>query len=330
MKNLEIRKMNVNNGIGDCNTTRTRLNQKGQKDLFRKYLWWQKRITFANIFIPFLGFIISIVYLFLYGISFWEILLLIFSYTLAMIGMEIGFHRLFAHNSFKTTKIIRLVLAVLGSMAAQGTLTYWVTIHRQHHHYSDKPGDPHSPYYFSEKKLGFFEGIWHAYLGWFFKDYFPNTTLYSKDLMKDSKLMQINRLYWLWVFLGLAIPGIVGGILTGNLIGVVKGVLWGGFIRIFFVHQIFWIVGVLGHYSGGRTYKSDDKSTNNLLLALPSFGNAWHNNHHAFPNSAILGLTWWQFDVSAWVLRCFEKVGLIWEVKTPNRNQIEKRLNEEF
>ncbi len=297
------------------------------KRIFNEYSPRQKRISFFNTLFPFLGFIVAIISFCLNGITTWELILLIVSYSLTIVGVEVGLHRYFSHGAFKTTSTIRTLLAILGSMAGQGPVTYWVTNHRRHHQYADLPGDPHSPHYVENQKKDFIEGFWHAYIGWFFKYEFANTTIFAKDLLRDSALMKINNLYWVWVILGILIPGFIGAIITKNLSGFVGGIIWGGFVRMFFALQAISLVNSVGHYFGKRLFSCEDRSTNNFYLGLLSFGGGWHNNHHAFPYSAVTGFYWWQIDIGGLIIRFFETIGLFWEVKRPTKQQLKALLN---
>ena len=153
---------------------------------------------------------------------------------------------------------------------------------------------------------------------------FPNVLL-SKDLLRDPIISKVNQLYLLWVILGFAIPATLGGILTGTWMGVLQGLLWGGFIRVFLAHHAFWSINSICHVYGNRPFKTNEHSTNNIWLAIPTMGESWHNNHHAFPNSAIVGLQWWQIDPSSWVIRVLEAVGLVWNLRVPSEAAIESR-----
>jgi stearoyl-CoA desaturase (delta-9 desaturase) len=156
-----------------------------------------------------------------------------------------------------------------------------------------------------------------------------NFALFAKDLLQDSTLVKVNRLYWTWVMLGLGIPAVLGGILTASWMGALQGFLWGGLVRIFLINNILaWGNNSIGHYYGSRPFKVNDQSRNNFWLAVQNFGEGWHNNHHAFPNSAIMGLEWWQIDMGGWVIRVLEKLGLAWEVKVPSAAAREAKRNE--
>jgi stearoyl-CoA desaturase (delta-9 desaturase) len=219
------------------------------------------------------------------------------------------------------------MLAIMGSMAAEGPVIHWVSNHRRHHSYSDRPGDPHSPHLHGDSVWGQLKGLWHAHVGWLFSKEVTNSLLFSKDLIKDCALLRINRLYWWWVLLGLVIPGVLGGLLTWSWLGILSGMLWGGLVRIFFVHHATWSVNSITHMYGSRPFETNDHSTNNGFLAIITGGEAWHNNHHAFPNSAMLGLSRRQVDFGGWFIRALERTGWIWDVNVPSDTRInEKQL----
>ncbi|MEM6610978.1 MAG: acyl-CoA desaturase [Cyanobacteria bacterium P01_C01_bin.72] len=275
--------------------------------------------------IPIFGLLIAIAQVWFFGIGTMEIGLLVGMYALIYVGITVGFHRQFSHCSFKTNTPIRVILAVLGSMAAQGSVTYWVANHRRHHQYSDLPGDPHSPHLHGDGLAGHLRGLWHAQIGWMFAHEFTNPLLFAKNLLRDPIISRINRLYLWWIFLGLAIPAVIGGLLTHNLAGFLSGFLWGGLVRIFLGGQFTFFINSINHLYGSRPFNTREQSTNNIWIALPTLGEAWHNNHHAFPNSAKFGLQWWQIDLGYWVIRALEILGLAWDVQAPTARLIEAK-----
>lgn len=288
----------------------------------------QWRFGLAAVFIPFLGTIVAIGLLSRSTLSPVALGLLVSMYALTMIGITVGFHRHFAHCAFQTNTPIRIILAILGSMAAQGHIIHWVSNHRRHHQCSDQPGDPHSPHLQADNRWSLLRGLWHAQVGWMFESDFPNV-LFAKDLLRDSIIVKVNSFYLIWVILGLAIPTVLGGILTWTWQGAGQGFLWGGLVRVFLVHHATWSINSICHVYGSHPFHTGEQSRNNIWLAIPTAGESWHNNHHAFPNSAIHGLEWWQIDLSAWVIRFLEKTNLAWDVKVPTAGMIEskKRAN---
>ena len=285
----------------------------------------QSNFSWAAVLIPLFGLLVTVGLIPYTGIDPMALWLLVGMYVLTTLGLEMGFHRHFSHCAFQTNTAIRVLLAILGSMAAVGHIIHWVSHHRGHHQASDRTGDPHSPYVNAkEEELSGIRGLWHSHIGWFFESEFPNVLL-SKDLLRDPIIVKVNQLYLFWVILGFAIPATLGGILTGTWMGVLQGLLWGGFIRVFLAHHAFWSINSICHVFGNRPFNTGDRSTNNVWLAIPTMGESWHNNHHAFSNSAIVGLRWWQIDPSAWIIRTLEAVGLVWNVKAPSATAIESK-----
>jgi stearoyl-CoA desaturase (Delta-9 desaturase) len=245
-----------------------------------------------------------------------DLVVLAVTYLLTGLGVTVGFHRLFTHRSFKTSTSMRVLLGALGSAAVEGPLIEWVSNHRKHHRFSDQPGDPHSPHLdHGSGWRGALGGLFHAHLGWIFNsEPMASEERYSKDLLTDPIARFLNRTFLLWVLAGLAFPFALGVALTGSFIGGLTGLLWGGAVRLFFLHHATFSINSLCHFFGRQRFETHDESRNLLWLAAPTLGEAWHNNHHAFPTSARHGLRWWQIDPSAWLIIGLERSGLAWDV----------------
>jgi stearoyl-CoA desaturase (Delta-9 desaturase) len=237
-------------------------------------------------------------------------------YLLTAIGITVGFHRLLTHRSFQTSKPIEYAFAVLGSMAVQGPVISWVADHRKHHAHADKEGDPHSPHVgYGDGLGGVLGGLWHAHSGWLMSTQGrAEWRRYAPDLYEDRGMRLIGRRFVPLVLLSLAIPTLAGYLLSDSLLGAATGLLWGGLVRIFFVHHITWSVNSLCHFLGSRRFQTEDRSTNVFWLSLPSLGESWHHNHHAFPRSAVHGLKRWELDPSALFITAMERLGLAWNV----------------
>ncbi len=249
-------------------------------------------------------------------------------YTLCGLGITVGFHRLFSHRAFKTTRFMRAVWAILGSMAMQGPLTQWVTDHRRHHAMSDKAGDPHSPHVGRKHGWwGVLVGLFHAHMGWLVTTKgLVRAERYAKDLYEDRMIRTIDRLYFLWVVLTFGIPFLVGYLAAGLDVGAgFQCLVWAGALRVFVFDHITWSVNSVCHMWGRRDFETEDESHNFWPLAVPTFGEAWHNNHHAFPGSAVHGLGRRQVDVSAWVIKGMARVGLAWDLKIPTEGRMDAR-----
>lgn len=242
--------------------------------------------------------------------------LLAVGYVLTVLGVTVGFHRLLTHRAFKTYRPIRYTLAILGSAAVQGPVLAWVSDHRKHHRFSDQHGDPHSPVAgFGDGLLAAIRGFFHAHVGWLFTaEGRARQEKYVPDLLRDRGLVVINRLFPLWVALGVVIPGLVGWALTQQAWGLVTGMLWGGGVRIFLAHHVTFAINSICHMFGRRPFRTPDESRNVWLLSVLSLGESWHNNHHAFPTSAFHGLRPWQVDISGMVIAGLEKTRLAWDV----------------
>ena len=245
-----------------------------------------------------------------------DLLVLTITYALTGLGITVGYHRLFTHRSFKTTRSVRALLAVLGSMAVEGPLLEWVATHRKHHRFSDHAGDPHSPHVDRAPGWrGTLRGLWHAHVGWMLrgKDR-ANPARYAKDLLADRDLRWISDTFPLWVLAGLALPFGLGVALTGSVMGGLTGLLWGGAVRILALHHATFSINSLCHAFGRRPFTTSDQSRNLAWLAPLAFGEAWHNNHHAFPTSARHGLRRWEVDPGAWFITALERSHLAWDV----------------
>jgi stearoyl-CoA desaturase (delta-9 desaturase) len=237
-------------------------------------------------------------------------------YVLTAVGITVGFHRLLTHRSFQTSKPVEYAFAVLGSMAVQGPVISWVADHRKHHAHTDVEGDPHSPHVGHAGGLrGIVTGLWHAHAGWLMSTQGrADWKRFAPDLYEDPGMRAIGRRFVPLVLAGLALPAAAGYLAAGTLAGAATGLLWGGLVRVFFVHHVTWSVNSVCHFFGSRRFETDDRSTNVFWLALPSLGESWHHNHHAFPRSAVHGLRRFEVDPSAVVIALLEKLGLAWNV----------------
>jgi stearoyl-CoA desaturase (Delta-9 desaturase) len=269
---------------------------------------------------PFLGLVAATFSLWGWGFRWSDLTLLLGMYVLSAIGITVGFHRLFTHRSFETNRFVQFIFAVLGSMAVQGPLLEWVALHRRHHQHSDEVEDPHSPHHQGGGLWGVVKGLWHAHLGWMFAAKPPNLQAYVKDLNHSKLLRAVSVLFPLWVLASLLIPASLGWLLVGTSSGAWTGFVWGGLVRIFFVHHVTWSINSVCHVWGRQPFHSHDQSRDNVFFGVIGMGEGWHNTHHAFPTSARHGLRWWQIDVSYWVIRGLELLGLAWNVKLPSRS----------
>lgn len=248
-----------------------------------------------------------------------DLVLLVSFYALTMLGVTAGLHRLFSHQSFACGPFLRGALAVLATMAGQGSVPIWVAIHRRHHQHADRPGDPHSPHV---KADGAPASLWHSQTGWVLGFYPTELARYVPDLLRDPFQMGLHRWSIAVVWAGTLLPAAIGYACTHNALGALGGFVWGGWARMFLVEQGTCMVNSLGHYWGRRPFETHDRSTNLGPLALLTLGDGWHNNHHAFPASARHGLAWWELDPTYWLIRLGQGLGLVHQVIEPDRETV--------
>ncbi len=276
---------------------------------------------------PLLGVAAAVVLLWNKAVHAPDLIAFFVMYAICGIGVSIGYHRLLAHRAFKTSRPLRIFFAAAGAMAGQGPPLIWTAHHRRHHRLADRPGDPHSPYADEEPGVrGALKGLWHSHMGWLFnEDLTSDPVRFCPDLARDRDMRFISQHFVAFVIAGLLLPGLIGLALTGTALGFATGVLWGGLVRFFVGNHITYAVNSVGHYFGARRFATSDESRNVAWLAIPSLGEAWHNNHHAFPRSYTHGMRWYEIDLSALTIRLLEKLGLVWNVVRLDRDQIDRR-----
>ena len=275
-------------------------------------------ITLVAVLVPPIGLVTAAVQLSGTGVQAVDLALLVSLYVAGGLGLTVGFHRLFSHRAFEAGPGVRAALAVLGSITLQGPVTQWVTDHRKHHAFSDRPGDPHSPHTSGGGARGALAGFVHAHVGWMFVTKgMERGEVYGRDLYEDRLIRVIDRLYLVWVALSLGLPFGVGWLVRGTVGGAVEALMWGGLLRIFLFHHATFCVNSVCHLFGRRPYDTRDRSRNNWVVALVTFGEGWHNNHHGFPRSARLGLKAHQLDPGWWLVRALGGFGLAGRVRTP-------------
>jgi stearoyl-CoA desaturase (delta-9 desaturase) len=250
-------------------------------------------------------------------------------YVLTGLGITVGFHRHLTHRAFAAKRSVRATLAVLGSAAIEGPVISWVADHRRHHAYSDQPGDPHSPHVdHGVGWAGAFRGLFHAHMGWLFIHTDRGAhKRYAPDLLDDPIVRTVDRTFLLWAIAGLGAAFGLGVAIGGTVMAGLTGLLWGGAVRVLFVHHVTYSINSLCHFFGRRRFDTGDESRNLAWLAVPTFGESWHNNHHAFPTAAAHGLRRWEIDTSAMVIWVLEKLGLAWDVvRVPPERQARKLI----
>lgn len=250
-------------------------------------------------------------------------------YSFATIGITVGFHRYFTHGSFKSKPWVRYTLGIAGCSALEGTVTSWVANHRKHHAFTDKAGDPHSPWMHGESTTGVAKGLYHAHVGWLFKGEAADETRYAPDLLKDPITRRVDTLFPYIVAASLLLPALLGGLITWSWIGALSALVWASLVRVALLHHVTWSINSICHVWGKRPFKTRDKSGNVAWLAIPSSGEAWHNYHHADQTSARLGVLARQFDAGAVTIRLLEMTGQAHDVRWPSEKRVESKLTAE-
>jgi stearoyl-CoA desaturase (delta-9 desaturase) len=276
--------------------------------------------------LPLVGLAVAIGLLWNRAIGPLELGLMIGLYTITCLGVTLGYHRMFTHRSFESSRAFRAAVAILGSLAVEGSVITWVADHRKHHAYADVEGDPHSPHLAGPGFWGGVKGLWHAHVGWLFETVgTADRQRFAPDLVRDRALRVIDKLFGFWVVVSFAIPFAIGWIVGGGFGAALTALLWGGFVRVFLLHHVTWSINSICHFFGRKRFDIKDESRNVFWLAPLSMGEAWHHNHHAFPTSAFHGLRWWErlTDPTGLVISLFERLGLIWNVVrvSPERQQ---------
>ena len=233
------------------------------------------------------------------------------------LGITAGFHRLFTHRSFATSRPMEWFLMILGCTAGQSSPFFWIATHREHHQFTDLEGDPHSPYIWNGTLLGFWRGLWHSHVGWIPAGGYGYRSRYIADLTRRADLAWIDRTWFVWYLVGLAFPALVGYAIGGTAYDALMGFLCGGLLRHFASINTTFAVNSVTHLWGSQPYATGDQSRNNFLVGLFALGEGWHNNHHAFPSSARHGLHWTQPDLTWTLIWLFGRLGLVWDIKLP-------------
>ena len=290
-----------------------------------------KIVNLIGVPTPLVGVVVAIVLLWNEAIGPLELGLLIGLYVLTCLGVTLGYHRMFTHRALDASRTFRAVIAVLGSMAVQGSVITWVADHRKHHTFTDQEGDPHSPHLSGPGFWGGVKGMWHAHMGWLFETVgTADRQRFASDLVKDRTISVIDKLFGLWVALGFVAPFVLGWVIGGGFGAALTALLWGGFVRVFLLHHVTWSINSVCHFFGRRRFDLEDESRNVFWLAPLSMGEAWHHNHHAFPTSAFHGLRLWErvADPTGLLIAVLEKMGLVWNVKRVSPERQEAKLAE--
>jgi stearoyl-CoA desaturase (Delta-9 desaturase) len=277
-------------------------------------------VLYVFVVVPFIALAAIVPAVWGWGLSWLDVGLAVGFYFFTLLGVTVGYHRYFTHGSFKAVRPLRLALSAIGGMAIQGPVVQWVADHRRHHAFSDRAGDPHSPWRYGDDTRGLAKGMFHAHLGWLFDRKQTNAERYAPDLLKDKGLVVSSRLFSFWAFLSFALPTLIGGLVTQSWTGAWSAFFWAGLARVALLHHVTWSINSVCHVVGNRPFVSPgrDRATNFWPLAILSAGESWHNLHHADPTCARHGVLRGQIDMSARVIWTFEKLGWVRDVKWPD------------
>jgi stearoyl-CoA desaturase (delta-9 desaturase) len=274
--------------------------------------------------VPAIALVAAIPVLWGWGVGWADLISAAFFYTVSCLGVTVGFHRYFTHGSFKAGRAMRVALAVAGSLSVQGPVLHWVADHRRHHAFSDREGDPHSPWNFGTSPAALVRGFWHAHMGWIFDRDLTNRKRFAPDMEADKDMRLVHRLFGPLTAATLLAPALVGGLVTWSWWGAVTGFFWAGVVRVAVLHHVTWSVNSICHMIGDRPFTARDRSANFWPLAILSMGEAWHNLHHADPTSARHGVLRGQVDVSARLIWIFEKLGWVYDVRWPSPRRLSR------
>ncbi len=281
---------------------------------------------YAVVILPFAALIAAIPLAWGKWLSWTDVIIALVFYVISGMGITVGYHRHFTHGSFKAKMPLRVFLGIAGSIAVQGPIIQWVADHRRHHAYSDRDGDPHSPWRYGTSVGALTKGLFHAHVGWLFEREQTNKERFAPDLIGNKTLKRTSDLFGLWVVISLGLPALIGGLVTWSWAGALSALFWAGFVRIGVLHHVTWSINSICHAVGERPFSSRDMSSNFWPLAILSFGESWHNLHHADPTAARHGVMRGQIDISARTIWIFEKLGWASSVKWPSKERIAAKL----
>ncbi|MEA3190264.1 MAG: hypothetical protein QOD77_846 [Thermoplasmata archaeon] len=278
--------------------------------------WWGKALILTIVILPLFALAYAAWRWWGHGVTGLEVGLLLGLWAFTGLGISVGFHRMVTHRAFVAKPAARAVLLLAGTMAVEGPPSGWAATHLRHHAMADRDGDPHSP----------LEGFWHAHFAWMLRDRMVHGGLAHDKLMRDPVVAFFSRTWIFWTFLSFLLPALVGLAVHGTFWGMVDAFVWGGLLRIFLLHHTTWAVNSIGHMFGTRPYRSPDRGANNAIVAVLGWGEGWHNNHHAFPRAAYIGMRWYEFDPGRWVIQLLKALGQVEHVWNPTPEERAQRL----
>jgi stearoyl-CoA desaturase (delta-9 desaturase) len=283
---------------------------------------WGQFAVYVFVLVPMLALVAAIPFAWGWGLNWVDVVLAVAFFYLSGLGVTIGYHRHFTHSSFKAKRWLRVTLAVCGSMAVQGPPIIWVADHRRHHAFSDRDGDPHSPWLFGTSPAAIAKGFWHAHMGWLFERDLTNTKRFAPDLLADRDIVRVSNLFGYITAGTLLLPALLGGLITWSWWGALTAFFWASLVRIAVLHHVTWSTNSICHMLGERPFAARDRSANFWPLAILSFGESWHNLHHADPTCARHGVQRGQIDTSARLIWMFEKFGWVRDVRWPTPQRL--------
>ena len=284
----------------------------------------EQSLVIAFMIIPVVALAVAVALTWGWGLSLLDVVIATIAYFGTGLGVTVGFHRHFTHKSFKAVRPLKVALAITGSLAFQGSIVSWVADHRRHHAFSDKEGDPHSPWLFGTGPAAIARGFWHAHMGWLFDRDKTNARRFAPDLLADRDVAAVDRQFVLLTAVSLGVPALLGGLLSWSWWGALTAFLWGGLVRVGLLHHVTWSINSICHMAGRRPFGTRDRSANVWWLAVLSFGESWHNLHHADPTCARHGVKRGQIDMSARLIWMFEKFGWVHAVRWPTPQRLER------
>jgi stearoyl-CoA desaturase (Delta-9 desaturase) len=283
-------------------------------------------VLYILVLVPFVALLAAVPAMWGWGLGWHDVVLSFVFYAVSGLGVTVGFHRYLTHGGFKAKRWMRVALAIAGSLSVQGPVIRWVADHRRHHMFSDKEGDPHSPWRFGTSVGALTRGMYHAHMGWLFNRERTNEERFTPDLLADRDIKRVDDLFPLWLGITLITPALIGGLWSMSWHGALTAFFWATLVRISFLHHITWSVNSVCHVIGERPFASRDKSANFWPLAIISFGESWHNSHHADPTCARHGVLKGQLDMSARLIELFEWFGWVYDVRWTSAERIKARL----
>jgi stearoyl-CoA desaturase (delta-9 desaturase) len=286
--------------------------------------FWQQLALALFIAVPFAALIVAVPVLWGWGLNWRDVVIALAMYAITGHGVTVGFHRYFTHRAFRARRWLEVTMAIAGSMAIQGPIVRWVADHRKHHRFSDRSGDPHSPWRYGASVTALVRGFWHSHIGWLFEAQ-TSQQKFAPELCNDRVISGISRSFPLWVALSILIPPVVGGLWGWSWQAAFWAFFWGSLVRVAVLHHVTFAINSVCHITGPRPFKTTDESRNVWWLALPSMGEAWHNFHHSAPTSARHGVRRFQIDTSALVIRAMERLRWVHNVRWPDSGLIAKR-----